>query len=76
MMNWDYMMNGWMGGWMWIPMILIIAVVILGTIAVVRASSTRTPRDTADPLTIAARRFARSEITKDEYEAVRSTLTH
>jgi len=74
MMNWDYTMNGWIGGWMWIPMILIVAVVILGTIAVVRAPSARTPRDTADPLTIAARRFARGEITKDEYETLRSAL--
>ena len=74
MMNWDYTMNGWMGGWMWITMILIVAVLILGTIAVVRGSSGGTPRKSDDPLAIAARRFARSEITKDEYETLRSAL--
>ena len=75
MMNWDYTTNGWMGGWMWIPMVLVVALLILGTIAVVRGSSTATPRGADDPLAIAARRFARSEITKDEFEALRSTLT-
>ena len=74
MMNWDYTMNGWMGGWMWIPMILVVALLTLGLIVVVRALSTGTQREADDPLSIAARRFARSEITKDEYETLRSTL--
>ncbi len=74
MMGWDYMTNTWMSGWMWIPMILIVALVILGTIAVVRSLATGTARQSDDPLTIAARRFARSEISKDEYESIRSTL--
>jgi uncharacterized membrane protein len=77
MMGWDYMSNGgWMGGWMWIPMILVVALLILGTIAVARSLSTAAPRESNDPLAIAARRFARSEITKDEYETIRSTLAH
>ena len=75
MMNWDYTMNGWMGGWMWIPVILIVALLILATIALVRGSPGGTPREADDPLAIAARRFARSEITKDEYETLRSTLS-
>ena len=74
MMNWDYTMNGWTGGWMWIPMILIVAVLVLGTIAVVRGPSAGTPRDMDDPMAIAARRLARGEITKTEYETLRSTL--
>ena len=44
MMNWDYMTNNWMGAWMWIPMVLVVALLILGVIAVVRGSSTGTPR--------------------------------
>jgi len=76
MMNWDYTMNGWMGGWMWIPLVLIVALLILGTIAIIRGTFAGPPRDADDPLAIAARRFARSEITKDEYEAVRATLAH
>lgn len=74
MMNWDYTMNGWMGGWMWIPMILVVALLVLGTIAVARSMSGAAPRQADDPLVIAARRYARSEITKDEYEGLRSTL--
>lgn len=76
MMNWDYTMNGWMGGWMWIPFVVIVALLILGAIAIVQGLFAGAPRDANDPLAIAARRFARSEITKDEYEAVRATLVH
>jgi len=35
MMNWDYM-NGWMGTWMWIPAALLLALLALGTVAVIR----------------------------------------
>jgi uncharacterized membrane protein len=73
-MDWGYAMNGWMAGWMWIPTVLIVALLILGVIAVVRGFSAGSPRETDDPLAIAARRLARSEIGKDEYEALRSTL--
>ena len=75
MMGWDYMSNGWMGGWMWIPMILVVALLILGTIAVARGLSNETPRESNDPLAIAARRFARGDISKDEFETVRATLS-
>jgi uncharacterized membrane protein len=75
MMNWDYGMNGWMGSWMWIPTVLIVALLILGVVAVVRGSWAGAPRDADDPLAIAARRLARSEISKDEYETLRSTLS-
>ncbi len=43
MMNWDYMMNGfnnWMGGWMWIPTVLLLALVVLGLVAVIRTMTT------------------------------------
>ncbi len=75
MMGWDYMSNGWMSGWMWIPMILVVALLILGTVAVARGLSTGTPRESSDPLAIAARRFARGDISKDEYDTVRATLS-
>ena len=74
MMNWDYTMNGWMAGWMWIPMILVVALLVLGTVAVARNMSGGGPRQADDPLDIGARRFARGEITKDEYETLRATL--
>jgi hypothetical protein len=50
MMGWDYMNGGWMSAWMWIPMILIVALLILGTIAVARGLSNGTPREANDPL--------------------------
>ncbi len=84
MMNWDYTTNGWMGGWMWIPMVLsfaLLILVILGIVAIVRGMSPGTAREAGtaraadDPLAIAARRFAGGEITKDEYETIRATLT-
>jgi len=39
-MDWDYMMSGWSGGgWMWVAMALFLALVALGTVAVVRATT-------------------------------------
>jgi uncharacterized membrane protein len=75
MMGWDYMNGGWMSAWMWIPMILVVALLVLGTIAVARGMSNGTPRESNDPMAIAARRFARGDINKDEYEALRATLS-
>ncbi len=74
MMNWDYPMNGWMGGWMWIPTVLIVALLILGAIVMIRGMSVGTSADADEPLTTAARRFARGEISKEEYETLRATL--
>ena len=77
MMGWDYMTNGgWTSGWMWIPMILVVALLFLGTIAVARGLSNGTPRESDDPLAIAARRFARGDINKDEYETLRAALSN
>lgn len=84
MMNWEYTTDGWMGGWMWIPMVLsfaLLILVIVGIAAVVRGMSPGTAHEvgaahaTDEPLTIAARRFAGGEISKDEYESIRATLT-
>jgi len=74
-MNWDYMSNGWMGGWMWIPLALLLALVVLGTVAVIRASSTGAPERTEAPLAVAARRFAAGEINAEEYQRIRATLS-
>jgi len=43
-MNWDYTTNGWMAGWMWIPMILVVALLVLGMVAVARNMSGDGPR--------------------------------
>ena len=79
-MDWNYMMNGWtgmngwMGGWMWIPMALLLALLALGVAAVIHATTTNAPPGVEAPLAIASRRLARGEITKDEYNELRSTL--
>ena len=78
MMNWDYTMNGWMGGWMWIPFVLLLALLTLGVVALFRGLRTD-PAPGAQahvetPLAVAAGRLARGEITKAEYEELRSTL--
>ena len=39
MMNWDYTMYGWMAGWMWILMILVVAILVIGTVSVARNTS-------------------------------------
>ena len=44
-MNWDYMTNGWGGGWMWIAMALVLALLAIGTIAVVRATTKSAPTE-------------------------------
>jgi hypothetical protein len=36
MMNWDYMTNGWMGGWMLIVVALLVALLAVGVIAAAR----------------------------------------
>ena len=78
MMNWDYTMNGWMGGWMWIPLFLFLALLTLGMVALIRGMRTD-PAPGAHahvetPLAVAAGRLARGEITKAEYEELRPTL--
>lgn len=75
MMTWDSFGHGWMSGWMWIPMILFTALLVLGVLVLGRALSNGTPPSAEDPLTIARRRYAKGEITKDEYETLRATLT-
>ncbi len=76
MMDWNYMMNGWTGmnGWMWILPALLMTLLALGVAAVIRATTTGAPYGVDAPLAIAARRLARGEITKGEYEELRSTL--
>ena len=75
MMGWnDGTWYGVMGGWMWLPGILMMALLILGTLALIRSLSTRSIAETATPLTVAARRLAHGEISTEEFDKIRATL--
>jgi putative membrane protein len=73
--RWD-MMNNWGadgGSWMLAIMLLVAIVVLVGVWLIVRSSrDARIPSSTA--LDILRERFARGEITKDEFEVARKTL--
>ena len=63
------------GGWMWILWIVIIILVVWGVIALVKhSSSTSNTPQKHDPLEIAKERYARGEITKEEYEEIKKNL--
>jgi putative membrane protein len=63
------------GGWMWILWIVIIVLVAWGVIALVKhSSSTSKTTQKRDPLEIVKERYARGEITKEEYEESKKNL--
>jgi putative membrane protein len=63
------------GGWVWILWIEVIGLVIWGVIALVRrTSSTSNTSKKSNPLEIAKERYARGEITKEEFEQIKKDL--
>lgn len=73
--GWD-MMGGWSGGGFWMPvaMVLIALIVVTGIWLILR--SNRVTQATPSTATeILDQRFARGEITKDEFEAAKRTLS-
>jgi putative membrane protein len=73
--RWDMMDNwGAAGGWwMLIGMLVIAVVVLIGVWLIVRSNrDARSPSSNA--LDILRERFARGEMTKDEFETARKTL--
>ena len=68
---------GWMSGFGWIFMILFWALIVLGVAALAKwLFSTVRSANSADrrPLDILKERYARSEITRDQYEQMRRDL--
>jgi putative membrane protein len=62
---------------MLIVWIIIIALVVWGVITLVkRGTSTSDTSQKRDPLEIAAERYARGEISKDEYEEIKKNLAN
>ncbi len=64
------------GGWMIIVWVVIIALVVWGVIALVkRGTSTSDTSHKRDPLEIAGERYAKGEISKEEYEEIKQNLS-
>jgi putative membrane protein len=71
--RWDHM-DGWGGGWMWLwglAMMVLLAVLVGWVVLLARDGRSRTP-PVADPTDrareILAERYARGELTTEEYE--------
>ncbi len=73
-------MGGMMGGMMWWPMLLGMllfwTLVIVGIVLLVRLLWNRVDGRTTDALSILQERFARGEISPEEYQERRSVLQH
>ncbi len=74
----DYM---WMGGFMWLfPMIILVFLIIIGVLLYSRSArhyssderSSKTAEDSA--LEILKKRYARGEISRDEYEQIKKDI--
>jgi len=64
------------GGWMIIVWIVIIGLIVWGVIALVKhSSSTTNTSQKHDPLDTAKERYARGEISKEEYEEIKKNLS-
>lgn len=75
------MMNGWMNGWDWfwgaLMMVLFWGALVAVIVYLVRASGTSHRRDVGeakDPQTILETRFAKGEISEEEYEERKRVL--
>jgi len=64
------------GGWMIIVWIVIIGLIVWGVIVLVKhGSSGLNTSQKRDPLEIAGERYARGEISKEEYEEIKKNLS-
>lgn len=76
--NWDHM-NGWGGGWMWLWGVAMMAAFVALIVWIARSSSAHQSRERHDPTVharaILAERFARGELTTEEYRERVSELS-
>ena len=64
------------GGWMIIVWVIIFALTVWGVIALVkRGSATSDTAQKHDPLDIAKARYAKGEISKEEFEQIKKDLS-
>jgi len=71
---WD-MMDGWSAGGFWVPVAMVlIALIVVVVVWIIARSNRVTNANGSTAIDILGQRFARGEITKDEYEAEKLTL--
>ena len=63
------------GGWMWLLWIVVIGVVVWAVVAGGRHNTSGHDSPSKTPLEIAKERYARGEITREEYEQLRRDLS-
>ncbi|MDN5344501.1 MAG: putative rane protein [Clostridia bacterium] len=69
--------NWWMGFWMlawWVCLLGVLALAVYGLVSLFNRRGARQPMQRPDPLAILKERYARGEITTDEYHRVRDEL--
>jgi len=68
---------GWSGGMPWLMglgLLALIAALVLSIIAIVRTSKNKKQEDPSEALNIIGQRYAKGELTKEEYEAMKKDL--
>jgi putative membrane protein len=70
-MMWPFMYGGF---WMIIVWIVIIGLIVWGVVALVKHSSRSDSGSNRTPLDIAKERYAKGEITKEEFEQIKKNL--
>jgi len=64
------------GGWMIIVWVVVIALIVWGVIALVKHSpATTNTSQKREPLEIAGERYAKGEISKEEYDEIKKNLS-
>lgn len=73
MMHWDY---GWGMGFGWVFMVLFWVLVVLGIAYFIRVVTTGAKKETGGDtaLDILKKRYAKGEITKEEFEKIKNDL--
>ncbi len=72
-MNWGA--YGWGMGFGWIFMIIFWVLVILGVVYLVQAKAGKSSEHKETPLDILKKRYAKGEITKEEFERMKDDLS-
>ena len=65
------------GGWTIIIWIVILGLIVWGIVALTRRAGSRSDADRKeDPLEVAKKRYAKGEISKNEFEQIKKDLKH